>query len=147
MLTKDSFPLTHLFLCYQTMENTENYLYTRFSIETNRALLFHHKGGKAKCTRNGIVIRNLRCMSLQHLWSVWIERELGRLDFGPKLAYFQPILLHSPSFSPQSPSFASELSIEDAVLELRPTHIVIHKVGQFIIIIIDMIVFQMYEAS
>ena len=38
MLTKDSFPLTYLFLCYQTLENTENYLYTRFSIETNRAL-------------------------------------------------------------------------------------------------------------
>ena len=37
MLTKDSFPLTHLFLCYQTLENTENYLYTRFSIETNGA--------------------------------------------------------------------------------------------------------------
>ena len=36
MLTKDSFPLTHLFLCYQTLENTENYLYIRFFIETNR---------------------------------------------------------------------------------------------------------------
>ena len=35
MLTKDSFLLTHLFLCYQTLENMENYLYTRFSIETN----------------------------------------------------------------------------------------------------------------
>ena len=34
MLTKDSFPLTHLFLCYQTLENMENYLYTRFSIDT-----------------------------------------------------------------------------------------------------------------
>ena len=113
-------------------------------------LLFHHIGEKAKCTRNGNVIRNLRCMYLQHLWSVWIEREYGRVDFGRKLAYFQPILLHSPFFSPQSLSFATELSIEDAVLELRLTYIVIDKVGQFFIfifIIIDMIVFQMYEAS
>ena len=38
MLTKDSFLLIHLFLCYQTLENTENYIYTRFFIETNRAL-------------------------------------------------------------------------------------------------------------
>ena len=38
MLTKDSFLLTHIFLCYQTLENTENYIYTRFFIETNRAL-------------------------------------------------------------------------------------------------------------
>ena len=38
MLTKDSFPLTYLFLCYQTLKNTKNYLYTRFSIETNGAL-------------------------------------------------------------------------------------------------------------
>ena len=37
MLIKDNFSLTHLFLCYQTLENTENYLYTRFSIETNGA--------------------------------------------------------------------------------------------------------------
>ena len=37
MLTKDSFLLTHLFLCYQTLKNMENYLYTRFSIETNGA--------------------------------------------------------------------------------------------------------------
>ena len=35
MLTKDSFSLTHFFLYYQTMENTKNYLYTMFSIETN----------------------------------------------------------------------------------------------------------------
>ena len=35
MFIKYSFPLTHLFLCYQTLENMENYLYTRFSIETN----------------------------------------------------------------------------------------------------------------
>ena len=37
-LTKDSFPLTKLFLCYQTMENVENYPYRKFSSETNRAL-------------------------------------------------------------------------------------------------------------
>ena len=37
MFTKYSFPLTHLFLCYQTLENTENYLYRRFSIKTNGA--------------------------------------------------------------------------------------------------------------
>ena len=37
MLTKDSFPLTHLFLYYQTLKNTKNYLYTKFSIETNGA--------------------------------------------------------------------------------------------------------------
>ena len=39
MLTKDSFHLTHIFLYYQTLKNKENYLYTRFSIETNGALL------------------------------------------------------------------------------------------------------------
>ena len=38
MLTKDNFLLTYIFLYYQTLENTENYLYTRFSIETNGAL-------------------------------------------------------------------------------------------------------------
>ena len=38
LLTKDSFPLTSFFLCYQTLENVENYLYRRFSSETNRAL-------------------------------------------------------------------------------------------------------------
>ena len=42
MLIKDSFPFTHLFLCYQTMENTENYLYTRFSIETNEVFMSHY---------------------------------------------------------------------------------------------------------
>ena len=39
MLTKDSFPWTYIFLCYQTLENKDNYLYTRFSIETNGALM------------------------------------------------------------------------------------------------------------
>ena len=39
MLTKDSFHFTHIFLYYQILENKENYLYTRFSIETNGALL------------------------------------------------------------------------------------------------------------
>ena len=38
MLTKNSFLLTHIFLCYQILENVKNYPYTRFSIETNRAL-------------------------------------------------------------------------------------------------------------
>ena len=38
MLTKYSFPLTHLFLCYQTPKNMENYLYTRFFIKKNGAL-------------------------------------------------------------------------------------------------------------
>ena len=37
MLTKNSFPLTNNFLCYQTLKNKENYLYTRFSIKTNKA--------------------------------------------------------------------------------------------------------------
>ena len=37
MLTKDSFPFIHLFLYYQTLENKENNLYTRFSIKTNGA--------------------------------------------------------------------------------------------------------------
>ena len=39
MLTKDSFPLTHIFLCNQTVENIKkkNYLYTMFSIKTNEA--------------------------------------------------------------------------------------------------------------
>ena len=38
LLTKDCFPLTFFFLCYQTLEN--NYLYRRFSSETNRALVW-----------------------------------------------------------------------------------------------------------
>ena len=38
-LTKNSFPLTNFFLCYQTLKNVENYLYRKFSNETNRALL------------------------------------------------------------------------------------------------------------
>ena len=37
MLTKNNFPLTHGFLCYQTLENTKNYLYTKFSFEINEA--------------------------------------------------------------------------------------------------------------
>ena len=37
-LIKDSFPLTNLFLCYQTLENVKNYFYRRFSNEINRAL-------------------------------------------------------------------------------------------------------------
>ena len=37
-LTKDSFPLTNLFLYYQTLENVENYLYRRFSNKTNRTI-------------------------------------------------------------------------------------------------------------
>ena len=36
-LTKDSFSLTNIFLYYQILENVENYLYRRFSSETNRA--------------------------------------------------------------------------------------------------------------
>ena len=36
-LTKDSFPLTNIFLHYQTLENVENYLSRRFSSETNKA--------------------------------------------------------------------------------------------------------------
>ena len=36
-LTKDSFPLTNYFLCNQILENMKNYLYRRFSNETNRA--------------------------------------------------------------------------------------------------------------
>ena len=38
-MTKDSFPLTRFFVCYQTLENVENYLYRRFSNETNRVLI------------------------------------------------------------------------------------------------------------
>ena len=34
LLTKDNFMLTNFFLCYQTLENVENYLYRRFSDET-----------------------------------------------------------------------------------------------------------------
>ena len=37
MLTKNNFPLTHGFLCYQTLKNTKNYLYTKFSFEINEA--------------------------------------------------------------------------------------------------------------
>ena len=35
-LTKDSFLLIRFFLYYQTLENVENYLYRKFSSETNR---------------------------------------------------------------------------------------------------------------
>ena len=34
-LTKDSFPLTNYFLCYQILDNMKNYLYRKFSSETN----------------------------------------------------------------------------------------------------------------
>ena len=37
LLIKDNFPLTTFFLCYQTLENVENYLYRKFSSKTNRA--------------------------------------------------------------------------------------------------------------
>ena len=40
LLIKDSFLLTKFyfyFLCYQALENVENYLYRRFSSEANRA--------------------------------------------------------------------------------------------------------------
>lgn len=36
-MTKNSFILTHIFLCYQKLKNKENYFYTRFYIETNGA--------------------------------------------------------------------------------------------------------------
>ena len=39
MLTKNSLSFTRLFLYYQTLENRENNLYTKFSIETNRAIV------------------------------------------------------------------------------------------------------------
>jgi len=39
MLTKDSFLLTNIFWCYQIIENTENYIYIRFSIKTNRTII------------------------------------------------------------------------------------------------------------
>ena len=34
MLIKDNFPLTYIFLCYQTLKNTKNHLLIKFSIET-----------------------------------------------------------------------------------------------------------------
>ena len=40
LLTKDNFPWTNFyfyFLCYQALENVENYLYRRFSNEANKA--------------------------------------------------------------------------------------------------------------
>ena len=40
MLTKNNFSLTHFFFLFnQTLENTKNYLCTRFLIETNVALV------------------------------------------------------------------------------------------------------------
>ena len=39
MLTKYNFPLTHFFWCYQTLENTKNYLHTTFSIKTNKHII------------------------------------------------------------------------------------------------------------
>ena len=37
MLIKNNFPLTHFFWYYQTLKNTKNYFYIKFSIETNKA--------------------------------------------------------------------------------------------------------------
>ena len=42
LLTKDSFSLTKIFLCYQILENMENYFYRRFSSKTNRFILFEY---------------------------------------------------------------------------------------------------------
>ena len=42
-MTKDCFPLTLCLWCYQTLKNKENYLYTKFSIKTNRAELERKK--------------------------------------------------------------------------------------------------------
>ena len=42
-MTKNYFPLTHCFWCYQTLKYKENYLYTKFSIKTNRAELERKK--------------------------------------------------------------------------------------------------------
>ena len=53
MLTKDSFLLTHLFLCYQTLKNTENYLYTMFSIETNGAVVESREKRRKKKKEDG----------------------------------------------------------------------------------------------
>ena len=39
LLTKDSFPLTNFFFCYQTPKNVKNYFYRGFSSETNRVLI------------------------------------------------------------------------------------------------------------
>ena len=61
LLTKNSFPLINLFLCYQTLENVENYFYKKFFSETNRAsrnkicfpttiILSHVQKGKKKKT-------------------------------------------------------------------------------------------------
>ena len=40
-LTKDSFPMTFFFffLCYQTLENVENYLYKKFSSEKKQSVI------------------------------------------------------------------------------------------------------------
>ena len=52
MLTKYSFPLTYyyFFLYYQILKNTKNYLYIRFSIETNETdiciIIVYHTYGK-----------------------------------------------------------------------------------------------------
>jgi len=45
MLTKDSFLLTLIFVCYQIMENTKNYLYTRFC----HATIYHVQKQQNKC--------------------------------------------------------------------------------------------------
>ena len=55
-LTKNSFPLTSFFLCYQTLENVKNYLYRRFSDETNRA---------------GVVIEDIHCQAVVFQSSVF----------------------------------------------------------------------------
>ena len=41
LLTKDNFLFTNFFLCYQTLEKEKNYLYGKFSNETNRAYISH----------------------------------------------------------------------------------------------------------
>ena len=87
-LTKNSFPLTSFFWCYQTLENVKNYLYRRFSDETNRAgvviedihcqavvfqsSVFNHASRSCNCVADAIVKKleatgALRCGSITHL--------------------------------------------------------------------------------
>ena len=96
-MTKDSFPLTRFFLCYQTLENVENYLYRRFSNETNRALS---------------VARSASSKLDQMLSVQKSSSDKTRLGYVDSICVSAP---HSTKFIPSSSSF--EPSVSEIVSE------------------------------
>ena len=64
---KQSLKISHIFFFFflnnQTLENTENYLYMRFSIETNGALMFLNLSISRE---NNLIICHLKPESMTH---------------------------------------------------------------------------------